>query len=144
MPPVIGREGDSVQIKCPYDEKHTEEMCLRKGKCLSKEVKYLCKGKCFTKDPQIIIRSDEDQVKNPKISVKDDTELNLFTVNMTELRAEDAGKYWCAVKDVFNLPIELMIIRKDEMMTSDTKRETPQPGESASQFELKVIIMING
>ncbi|XP_016120243.1 CMRF35-like molecule 6, partial [Sinocyclocheilus grahami] len=32
---------------------------------------------------------------------------------MTELRAEDAGKYWCAVKDAFNLPIELMIITKD-------------------------------
>ncbi|XP_059410905.1 polymeric immunoglobulin receptor-like isoform X2 [Carassius carassius] len=143
MPPVIGREGDSVQIKCPYDEKHSAETCLRSGKCLSKEVKYLCKGKSFTKDAQIIIRSDEGHVKNPKISVKDDTELNLFTVNMTELRAEDAGKYWCAVKDVFNLPIELMIIRKDEMTTSDTKRETPQPGESASQFELKVIIMIN-
>ncbi|XP_026110186.1 polymeric immunoglobulin receptor-like isoform X1 [Carassius auratus] len=113
MPPVIGREGDSVQIKCPYDEKHTEEKCLRSRKCLSKEVKYLCKGKCFTEDAQIIIHSDEDHVKNPRISVKDDTELNLFTVTMTELRAEDAGKYWCAVKDVFNLPIELMIIRKD-------------------------------
>ncbi|XP_052402753.1 polymeric immunoglobulin receptor-like [Carassius gibelio] len=113
MPPVIGREGDSVQIKCPYDEKHSTEMCLRRGKCLSKEVKYLCKGKCFTNDAQIIIQSDKDHVKKPKISVKDDTELNLFTVTMTELRAEDAGKYWCAVKDVFNLPIELMIIRKN-------------------------------
>uniref|UniRef100_A0A9J8CPQ8 Ig-like domain-containing protein n=1 Tax=Cyprinus carpio carpio TaxID=630221 RepID=A0A9J8CPQ8_CYPCA len=113
MPPVIGREGDSVEIKCPYDEKHTEETCLRSGKCLSKVVKYLCKGKCFTKDAQNIIRSDEDNVIKPKISVKDDTELNLFTVNMTELRAEDAGKYWCAVRDVFNLLLELMIIMKD-------------------------------
>uniref|UniRef100_A0A8C2DAR3 Ig-like domain-containing protein n=1 Tax=Cyprinus carpio TaxID=7962 RepID=A0A8C2DAR3_CYPCA len=116
MPPVIGREGDSVEIKCPYDEKHTEETCLRSGKCLSKEVKYLCKGKCFTEDAQNIIRSDEDHDKNPKISVKDDTELNLFTVNMTELRAEDAGKYWCAVRDVFNLPLELMIIMKDAVI----------------------------
>ncbi|XP_026120859.1 polymeric immunoglobulin receptor-like [Carassius auratus] len=112
MPPVIRREGDSVQIKCPYDEKHTEEKCLRRGKCLSKVVKYLCKGKCFTEDAQIIIQSDEDH-KKPRISVKDYTELNLFTVTMTELRAEDAGKYWCAVKDVFNLHIELMIIRKN-------------------------------
>uniref|UniRef100_A0A8C1P091 Immunoglobulin domain-containing protein n=1 Tax=Cyprinus carpio TaxID=7962 RepID=A0A8C1P091_CYPCA len=116
MPPVIGREGDSVEIKCPYDEKHTEEACLRSGKCLSKEVKYLCKGKCFTKDAQNIIRSDEDHVIKPRISVKDDTELNLFTVNMTELRAEDAGKYWCAVRDVFNLPLELMIIMKDAVI----------------------------
>ncbi|XP_026120479.1 polymeric immunoglobulin receptor-like isoform X2 [Carassius auratus] len=96
MPPVIGREGDSVQIQCPYDEKHSTGMCLRRGMCLSKVVKYLCKGKCFTEDAQIIIYSDEDHVKNPRISVKDDTELNLFTVTMTELRAEDAGKYWCA------------------------------------------------
>ncbi|XP_026120492.1 polymeric immunoglobulin receptor-like [Carassius auratus] len=139
MPPVIGREGDSVQIKCPYDEKNNEEVCLRSGRCLSKEVKYLCKGKCLSKDAQIIIRSDEDHVKNPKISVKDDTDLNLFTVTLTELRAEDAGKYWCAVKDVFNLPIELMIIRKDEMTTSDTKRVTPQPEMTSSDTEKETV-----
>ncbi|XP_058644200.1 uncharacterized protein LOC131547548 isoform X2 [Onychostoma macrolepis] len=101
MPPVIRREGDSAEIRCPYDGNHT------------KEIKLLCKGKCFTQDARNIIQSDEDHVKNPKISVKDDTELNLFTVNMADLRAEDAGKYWCAVKDVFNLPFELMIIMKD-------------------------------
>ncbi|KAL0151829.1 hypothetical protein M9458_052830 [Cirrhinus mrigala] len=99
--PVVGREGDSAEIKCPYDAKY------------AKEIKHLCKGKCFTEDAQNIIRSDEVHVKKPKISVKDDTELNLFTVTMTDLRAEDAGKYWCAVKDGFNLPIELMIVMKD-------------------------------
>ncbi|RXN37884.1 polymeric immunoglobulin receptor-like protein [Labeo rohita] len=99
MPPVVGREGDSAEIKCPYDAKY------------AKEIKHLCKGKCFTQDAQNIIQSDED--KKLKISVKNDTELNLFTVIMTDLRAENAGKYWCAVKDVFNLPIELMIVMKD-------------------------------
>ncbi len=101
MPPVIRREGHSVEIRCPYDEKY------------STEIKLLCKGKCFTRDAQNIIQSDEDHVKKTKISVKDDTELNLFTVNITDLRAEDAGKYWCSVKDVFILPFELMIIMKD-------------------------------
>ncbi|RXN07879.1 polymeric immunoglobulin receptor-like protein [Labeo rohita] len=101
MPPVVGREGDSAEIKCPYDAKY------------EKKIKHLCKGKCFTEDAQNIIRSDENHVKKPKVSIKDDTELNLFTMTMTELRAEDAGKYWCAVKDVFNLPIELMIVMKD-------------------------------
>ncbi|KAK2909505.1 hypothetical protein Q8A67_005342 [Cirrhinus molitorella] len=101
MPPVIRREGDSAEIKCPYDTNH------------AKEIKQLCKGKCFTQDAQYIIRSDEDNGKKTKISVKNDTELNLFTVTITDLRAEDAGKYWCAVKDAFNLPIELMIIMKD-------------------------------
>ncbi|XP_048051035.1 polymeric immunoglobulin receptor-like [Megalobrama amblycephala] len=100
MPPVVGREGDSSEIKCPYNEKH------------SREVKHLCKGKCFTEDAQNIIRSDESHV-NKKISAKDDRELNLFTVTLSELRAEDAGIYWCAVRDEFNLPTELMIVMKD-------------------------------
>ncbi|RXN13522.1 polymeric immunoglobulin receptor-like protein [Labeo rohita] len=101
VPPVVGREGETAEIKCPYDAKY------------AKEIKHLCKGKCFTEDAQNIIQSDENHVKKTKILIKDDTELNLFTVTMTELRAEDAGKYWCAVKDVFNLPIELMIVMKD-------------------------------
>ncbi len=101
MPPVIRREGDSVEIRCTYDDKY------------STEIKRLCKGKCFTQDARNIIQSDEAHVNKPKISVKNDTELNLFIVNMTDLRAEDAGKYWCSVKDAFNLPIELMIIMKD-------------------------------
>ncbi len=101
MPPVIRREGDPVEIRCSYDEKY------------STEIKHLCKEKCFTRDAQNIIRSDEDHIKKTKISVKDDTELNLFIVTITDLRAEDAGKYWCSVKDVFNLPFELMIIMKD-------------------------------
>ncbi len=101
MPPVIRREGDSAEIRCPYDEKY------------STEIKLLCKGKCFTQDAQNIIQSDEDHVKKRNISLKDDTKLNVFTVTITDLRAEDAGKYWCSVKDVFNLPFELMIIMKD-------------------------------
>ncbi|XP_048051027.1 polymeric immunoglobulin receptor-like isoform X2 [Megalobrama amblycephala] len=99
MPPVVGREGDSSEIKCPYNAKH------------SREVKHLCKGKCFTKDAQNIIRSNE--VNKPRISAKDETELNLFTVTLSELRAEDAGIYWCAVRDEFNLHTELMIVMKD-------------------------------
>ncbi|KAK9981789.1 hypothetical protein ABG768_001313 [Culter alburnus] len=101
MPPVVGREGGSSEIKCPYNEKH------------SREVKHLCKGKCFTEDGQNIIRSDEAHVNKSKISAKDDPELNLFTVTLSELRAEDAGIYWCAVRDEFNLPTELMIVMKD-------------------------------
>ncbi|XP_048051511.1 polymeric immunoglobulin receptor-like [Megalobrama amblycephala] len=99
MPPVVGREGNSSEIKCPYNAKH------------SSEVKQLYKGKCFTKDAQNIIQSDE--AKKPKISAKDEPELNLFTVTLSELRAEDAGIYWCAVRDEFNLHTELMIVMKD-------------------------------
>ncbi|CAM4455187.1 unnamed protein product [Leuciscus chuanchicus] len=106
-PTMVGREGDSSEIKCPYDENH------------STEIKHLCKGKCFTKDAKKIIQSDEAHVNNPKISVKNETELNLFTVTLSDLRAEDAGIYWCAVKEAFNLPIELMIVLKDALFTHE-------------------------
>ncbi|ROL54804.1 Polymeric immunoglobulin receptor [Anabarilius grahami] len=101
MPPVVGREGDSSEIKCPYNAKH------------SSEVKHLCKGKCFTEDAKNNIRSDEAHKNKSKISVQDYPKLNLFTVTLSDLRAEDAGIYWCAVKDEFNLPTELMIVMKD-------------------------------
>uniref|UniRef100_A0A8C1P5F2 Ig-like domain-containing protein n=1 Tax=Cyprinus carpio TaxID=7962 RepID=A0A8C1P5F2_CYPCA len=144
MPPVIGREGDSVEIKCPYDEKHTEEACLRSGKC-------------FTKDAQNIIRSDEDHDKNkqtqklfcrgdqPNICIRDGARVSsnnringrfslteepsagVFTVKISDLRAEDSGKYWCAEESsgsfIFT-EVQLHLTR--EMTTSDTKRETSQ------------------
>ncbi|XDV16847.1 hypothetical protein PO909_016372, partial [Leuciscus waleckii] len=106
-PTMVGREGDSSEIKCRYDENH------------STEIKHLCKGKCFTKDAQNIIQSDEAHVNKTKISVKDETELNLFTVTLSDLTAEDAGIYWCAVKEAFNLPIELMIVLKDALFTHE-------------------------
>ncbi|XP_067260901.1 polymeric immunoglobulin receptor-like isoform X2 [Chanodichthys erythropterus] len=98
---MVGREGGSSEIKCPYNAKH------------SREVKQLYKGKCFTEGAQKIIKSDESHENKTKISVKNETELNLFTVTLSELRAEDAGIYWCAVRDEFNLHTELMIVMKD-------------------------------
>ncbi|XP_043101465.1 uncharacterized protein LOC122349476 [Puntigrus tetrazona] len=56
---------------------------------------------------------------------------------MTELRAEDAGKYWCSVKDVFLLPVELMIIRKDGINIRGFSVEEISP-ISASETEFSV------
>ncbi|KAL1281501.1 hypothetical protein QQF64_000304 [Cirrhinus molitorella] len=113
LTPLVGREGDSAEIKCHYDADYSKEMCLRNGKCLINEIKLPFKGKCFTQDAQNIIHSGEEHVKNTRISTKDDTELNLFTVTITDLRAEDAGKYCCEVKGTLCLSIDLMVIMKD-------------------------------
>ncbi|XP_073764375.1 polymeric immunoglobulin receptor-like isoform X2 [Danio rerio] len=100
MQPVMGREGDSAEIRCPNEDHNLSE------------IKYFYKGKCFTQEVPII-RSDEGHIKRPHISMKDNTELNVFTVNISSLRAEDAGIYCCVVRDMFIISTELMIIMKE-------------------------------
>ncbi|XP_051560100.1 polymeric immunoglobulin receptor-like isoform X4 [Myxocyprinus asiaticus] len=109
VPPVIGHEGNSADIRCPYNPDH------------KKEVKSLCKGKCSIQDIHTIIRSDEDHVNKPNILPNNDAINNLFTVTITNLTAEDAGIYWCAVKNSLNyISTELMIVMRDVVTHSQT------------------------
>jgi len=38
--------------------------------------------------------------KNKRFSLTDDKRTRVFTVSITDLRTEDEGRYWCAVKGV--------------------------------------------
>uniref|UniRef100_A0A672K9J3 Immunoglobulin domain-containing protein n=1 Tax=Sinocyclocheilus grahami TaxID=75366 RepID=A0A672K9J3_SINGR len=82
---LIRREGESVEIKCPYDENHT------------KEIKLLCKGKYQL---NICVRDgvhvSSNNRTNGRFSLTEETSAGVFTVKISNLRAEDSGKYWCA------------------------------------------------
>ncbi|KAL6482148.1 hypothetical protein MHYP_G00102280 [Metynnis hypsauchen] len=84
---VTGHRGRSVQIKCPYDSGYETY------------IKYLCRGECSalpweTKDIPVQSGSAEDQ----RFSLDDDTAARVFTINITDLRPEDGGTYWCGIK----------------------------------------------
>lgn len=105
MPPVFGHEGESVEIICPYDP-------IYKSKS-----KYLCKGKCSTRDRNPLIETvrDQNETKTDRLTLNDDITASVFTVTITGLTAEDAGKYCCAMtleRDVNYLYTHLIIIRK--------------------------------
>ncbi|XP_036413128.1 CMRF35-like molecule 8 [Colossoma macropomum] len=88
---VSGYLGESVQIKCPYDSGYETN------------IKYLCKGECSlwkTKDIPVRSGSAEDQ----RFSLDDDTAARVFTINITDLRPEDGGTYWCGTKRTKPLP----------------------------------------
>ncbi|XP_051560314.1 polymeric immunoglobulin receptor-like [Myxocyprinus asiaticus] len=109
MPPVFGHEGESVEIICPYDP-------IYKSKS-----KYLCKGKCSTRDrnPLIETVTDQNETKTDRLTLNDDITASVFTVTITGLTAEDAGKYCCAMtleRDVNYLYTHLIIIRKQELI----------------------------
>ncbi|KAL7845266.1 hypothetical protein AOLI_G00234580 [Acnodon oligacanthus] len=82
---VTGYVGQSAQIKCPYDSGYETYM------------KYLCRGECSiwrTKDIPVQSGSAKDQ----RFSLDDDTAARVFTINITDLRPEDGGTYWCGIK----------------------------------------------
>uniref|UniRef100_A0A3B3X2C7 Ig-like domain-containing protein n=1 Tax=Poecilia mexicana TaxID=48701 RepID=A0A3B3X2C7_9TELE len=78
---VFGYEGGDVNVSCPYDwgfEGHQ---------------KYLCNDGCRYAD--VLITTS--QGSSGKYSIHDDKTARIFTVTISDLRLDDAGKYWCGV-----------------------------------------------
>ncbi|XP_051994022.1 uncharacterized protein LOC127651998 [Xyrauchen texanus] len=114
MPSVYGYEGESAKIICPYDP-------IYKSKS-----KYLCKGKCSTRDRNPLIETvrDQNETKTDRLTLNDDITASVFTVTITGLTAEDAGKYCCAMtleRGVNYLCTHLIIIRKQELILNQSE-----------------------
>ncbi|XP_077053625.1 obscurin isoform X3 [Siphateles boraxobius] len=108
MAPVVRREGESAEIFCPYDS-------IYKSKS-----KSLCKGKCSTRDRNTLNETvrEEKETKTDRLTLNDDVTASVFTGTITGLRAEDAGKYWCAVtleRDVNYLYTHLIVIMNEDL-----------------------------
>ncbi|XP_047221516.1 polymeric immunoglobulin receptor-like isoform X5 [Girardinichthys multiradiatus] len=78
---VFGYEGGDVRVSCPY------------GEGFGKHQKYLCKNSCGYRD--FLIKSSEKN--KTKYSIYDDKRTRVFTVIISDLHFDDAGKYWCGV-----------------------------------------------
>ncbi|XP_048051285.1 CMRF35-like molecule 3 [Megalobrama amblycephala] len=84
---VTGHRGERVEIRCSYESGYKSNS------------KYFCKGECLLSD-NIMVESGSP-AKDERFSLTDDTTNRVFTVSITDLRTEDQGKYWCAVKRTF-------------------------------------------
>ncbi|XP_025764044.1 polymeric immunoglobulin receptor [Oreochromis niloticus] len=78
---VTGYVGGKVNVSCAY------------GHGYESYEKYLCKDVCGDND--VLITTS--QLKNLKYSACDDKKARTFTVTISDLTSEDAGKYWCGV-----------------------------------------------
>ncbi|KAA0721738.1 Polymeric immunoglobulin receptor [Triplophysa tibetana] len=102
VPPVFGDEGGSAQIICPYNPIY---------KSTSKKLLKSCTDK-------------NTLMEMNRLSVNDDMTASVFSVNITGLTAEDAGKYCCAVTletDVIYLYTHLIIIIKQELLLNKSE-----------------------
>ncbi|XP_046693384.1 CMRF35-like molecule 8 [Silurus meridionalis] len=114
---VTGYRGRSVQIKCHYESKY------------KKNKKYLCRGKCPYRP---VIKDIPVQSGSPaedtRFSLSDDTTAKIFTITITDLRAEDANTYWCVVKRTVPLrdihtKLQLLV-KTDDSASSDVLQIT--------------------
>uniref|UniRef100_A0A671NGS1 Immunoglobulin V-set domain-containing protein n=1 Tax=Sinocyclocheilus anshuiensis TaxID=1608454 RepID=A0A671NGS1_9TELE len=72
VPTLMLHEGESAEIICPYDS-------IYKSK-----PKSLCKGKFSL-----------ETIRDDRFSFSEEASTGVFTVNITDLREEDSGIYWC-------------------------------------------------
>ncbi|KAI5089699.1 CMRF35-like molecule 3 [Silurus meridionalis] len=119
---VTGYRGRSVQIKCHYDSGYEDYN------------KYLCRGECphwpGTKD--IPVQSGPP-VKDTRFSLYDDTTTKIFTVTITDLRAEDANTYWCVVERTgLDIYTNLQLLVEMDVPASSTVSQTTHNTYSAT------------
>ncbi|XP_051983036.1 CMRF35-like molecule 5 [Xyrauchen texanus] len=121
---ITGYREKTLDISCPYESGY------------ERNVKYFCKGECFL-DRNIIIESGSP-AKDERFSLTDDTTARVFTVSITDLRTEDEGKYWCAVRrslqtDVYS---EIMLLVKTDNMITEVSTITPFSKNTPSYFSI--------
>ncbi|XP_051771175.1 CMRF35-like molecule 5 [Ctenopharyngodon idella] len=103
---VTGHRGERVEIRCSYESGYESNS------------KYFCKGECFIGFKNIMVKSGSP-AKDERFSLTDDTTNRVFTVTITDLRTEDEGQYWCAVKRTLNTDVysEILLLVKQDKMT---------------------------
>ncbi|XP_027626624.1 CMRF35-like molecule 2 isoform X1 [Tupaia chinensis] len=87
---VSGTVGGSLSVQCRYDAKY-------KG-----YNKYWCRGQHDTSCTHIVETGGEERERrNGPVSIRDQASSLTFTVTMEDLRADDAGHYWCRIQTIW-------------------------------------------
>ncbi len=99
---VTGYRGDRLDIRCSYEAGYESDS------------KYFCKGECIFGFRNIMVESGSP-AKDERFSLTDNKTTRVFTVSITDLRSEDEGQYWCAVKGILITDVlsEILLLVKE-------------------------------
>ncbi|XP_066506031.1 polymeric immunoglobulin receptor-like isoform X1 [Hoplias malabaricus] len=115
---VTGSEGDTVEVRCPYETKYRQSS---KHFCKDEEEEDECLTERMALHSQPLRKAE-------RVSVNDDIMSSVFTVTITGVTPEDAGKYWCGVRTeetlMYYLSTRLQVITKEGSTTSHTTKIT--------------------
>uniref|UniRef100_A0A3B4XGG2 Immunoglobulin domain-containing protein n=1 Tax=Seriola lalandi dorsalis TaxID=1841481 RepID=A0A3B4XGG2_SERLL len=79
---LSGTVGHPLTMQCPYPSQHRTNR------------KFLCKGNRRNNCEIQVTSQNSGQTRN-RFTLQDDASSSSFSVRITELRAGDAGTYWC-------------------------------------------------
>uniref|UniRef100_UPI0037E6FD38 polymeric immunoglobulin receptor-like n=1 Tax=Semicossyphus pulcher TaxID=241346 RepID=UPI0037E6FD38 len=121
---LSGTVGRPVTLQCPYPPQHRDNR------------KFLCKGD-HRKNCADIVTSQS------RFSLQDDISSSSFLVRITELKAEDAGTYWCGSDSQWSagnyVKIQLSLVFPQQTSTVvEPSRSilTPTPGKPVKDTTL--------
>ncbi|XP_076001676.1 polymeric immunoglobulin receptor-like isoform X2 [Genypterus blacodes] len=132
---LIGTVGRPLQMQCPYPPQH-------KGK-----LKFLCKGDRHYNCNKVVTSGRS----NSRFKLQDSVTSSSFSVRITELRAEDAGMFWCGSDTEWSpgnyVKIQLSVV--SQQTTSIYSTVTPEaehlrPVIFAASAVLAVLLSVAG
>ncbi|XP_040845527.1 CMRF35-like molecule 6 isoform X3 [Ochotona curzoniae] len=82
---VAGTVGGSLSVQCHYEEKYKNNR------------KFLCHQSCGPNQDIVKTIAPEREMRNGRVSIRDDPASLSFTVTLEELRLQDAGTYQCGI-----------------------------------------------
>lgn len=107
--PVIGCVGGKAKLRCPYEVGYQNDL------------KYLSRGGCFSGRGDVPIKMQKrhhTQVTQGRFSLQDERMARVFTVIISNLTAEDSGKYCCGIKTLDNKVLLEVILTVTKASTS--------------------------
>ncbi|KAL1281367.1 hypothetical protein QQF64_000170 [Cirrhinus molitorella] len=129
---IIGHRGQRLDIRCPYKSGYEPNS------------KYFCKGECNFRNKNIMVKSGSP-AKDRRFSLNDNKTFSVFTVTIADLRTEDAGQYWCAVKRTLTTDVYseiLLLVKKAPLTHQPLLPQTSLP--DSSSFVIIIIISTGG
>ncbi|XP_046693383.1 CMRF35-like molecule 3 [Silurus meridionalis] len=130
---VTGYRGRSVQIKCHYESGYEDYN------------KYLCRGDCWLGNKDVPVQSGPP-AEDTRFSLYDDTTAKIFTITITDLRAEDANTYWCGIqrfvpfRDIYT-KLQLLVEMDDPAIS--TVSQSTHTTQSASTLTVRPPVHAN-
>ncbi|XP_067355258.1 polymeric immunoglobulin receptor-like isoform X2 [Channa argus] len=80
---LSGTVGRPLTMQCPYPPQHETNR------------KFLCKGDSHRNCKDMVMSSSSSNQTEHRFTLQDDISSRSFSVTIKELKAEDAGTYWC-------------------------------------------------
>ncbi|XP_028935858.1 CMRF35-like molecule 2 isoform X2 [Ornithorhynchus anatinus] len=109
-----GIMGKSLRVQCQYKKEY--RTCG----------KYWCKGPSRLDCPTIVeTKGSEEEVKNGRVSIRDNRLNRRFTVTVENLTAEDAGSYACGIVKNFDLDLLLWFTVSISQENESTTAKSP-------------------